>query len=33
MIGGIYHGVMTYYALKAIREANDQISTCNCAAG
>jgi metacaspase-1 len=25
-IGGVYHGAMTYYALKAIREANYQIT-------
>jgi hypothetical protein len=26
LIGGVYHGAMTYYALQAIREANYQIT-------
>jgi metacaspase-1 len=27
LIGGVYHGAMTYYALQAIREANYQITS------
>jgi len=33
LIGDIYHGAMTYYALQAIRQANTRSPTPNCTAG